>query len=272
MIASRPLGGTATRLALRTIALGYLAALLLVPVSMIVWKTFEGGLSPVLDALTTQDARSALRLTLLIAVIVVPLNTVFGVVCALAIVRHRFPGTWLLGAVLDLPFAVSPVVVGFTLILVYGQQGWFGGWLTEQGLQVIFSTPGMVLATLFVSLPFVAREVVPVLREIGTEQEQAAATLGATPLQRFFRITLPAIRWGVVYGVVLTTARAIGEYGAVAVVSGRVIGQTETLTLRVQHSYEQFDRVGAYTSALVLAAIALTTLFLMNLINPRRDH
>src|SRR5690348_16315006 len=243
------------RYTLRVLALGYLAALLLVPVSIIAWHTFSGGLSPVWTSLTAPDAISALELTLEIALITVPLNTMFGIVVALVLVRREFPGKALLGALIDLPFAVSPVVIGFTLILVYGQNGWFGSWLIGQGFQVIFAVPGMVLATIFASLPFVASEVVPVLREIGTEQEQAAATLGASPLQTFVRVTLPAIRWGVVYGVVLTTARAIGEYGAVAVVSGRVIGQTQTLTLRVQQSYENFDHTGAYAAALELAAI-----------------
>jgi sulfate/thiosulfate transport system permease protein len=259
------------RYALRTAALGYLGALLIVPVGMIVWHTFEGGLAPVWTAITAPDALSALRLTLEIALISVPLNTVFGIVAALVIVRRDFPGKALLNALIDLPFAVSPVVIGFTLILVYGQNGWFGSWLIGQGFQVIFAVPGMVLATIFASLPFVAREVMPVLREIGTEQEQAASTLGATPLQTFLRVTLPAIRWGIVYGVVLTTARAIGEYGAVAVVSGHVIGQTQTLTLRVQQSYENFDHTAAYAAALELAAIALATLFLMNLIHRRKD-
>ncbi len=177
-----------------------------------------------------------------------------------------------MNALIALPFAVSPVVVGFSLILVYGQQGWFGSWFISQGYPIIFSVPGIVLATIFASLPFVAREVIPVLREIGTEQEQAASTLGARPWQTFRRITLPAIRWGIIYGVVLTTARAIGEFGAVAVVSGNVIGQTQTLTLRVSQEYANFDHVGAYTAALELAVIALITLFLMNLIHPRKDH
>jgi sulfate transport system permease protein len=187
------------------------------------------------------------------------------------IVRTNIRGKALLNAVVDLPFAVSPVVVGFTLILVYGQNGWFGGWFVDHGYPIIFSTPGIVLATIFVSLPFVAREVIPVLREIGTEQEEAATTMGATGWQTFWRITLPSIRWGVVYGIVLTTARAIGEFGAVAVVSGSVIGQTQTLTLTVDSSYQNFDPVGAYAAALELAAIALCTLFVMNLIKPRRE-
>ena len=258
------------RLLLRAVALAYLALLLIVPVGMMLWHALENGLSPLWSSLVEPDALHALWLTLEVAAIVVPLNTVFGVLFALALVRHRFPGAWLANAVLDLPFAVSPVIAGFTLVLVYGTQGWFGQWLLDHGLQVIFATPGIVLATIFVSLPFVAREVIPVLREIGSEQEEAAATLGAGSLQRFWRITLPAIRWAVVYGVVLTTARAIGEYGAVAVVGGRVIGQTQTLTLRVESSYENFDRAGAYVAALELAVIALGTLFLMNLVNPHR--
>jgi sulfate transport system permease protein len=259
------------RFTLRFVALGYLAALLIVPVGIIVWHTFSGGLAPVWDSITAPDALNALKLTLEIALIAVPLNTAFGILAALALVRTKLPAKPLFNALIDLPFAVSPVVIGFTLILVYGQNGWFGSWFIENGYPIIFSVPGMVIATIFASLPFVAREVIPVLREIGTEQEQAAATLGATPLQTFRRITLPAIRWGIVYGVVLTTARSIGEYGAVAIVSGKVVGQTQTLTLRVQQSYENFDHTGAYAAALELAVIALATLFLMNLLHPRTD-
>ena len=259
------------RLTLRFVALGYLSALLIVPVGIIVWHTFSGGLAPVWEAITAPDALNALKLTLQIALIAVPLNTAFGILAALALVRTNMPAKPLFSALIDLPFAVSPVVIGFTLILVYGQNGWFGEWFIAHGYPIIFSVPGMVIATIFASLPFVAREVIPVLREIGTEQEQAAATLGATPLQTFRRITLPAIRWGIVYGVVLTTARAIGEYGAVAIVSGKVVGQTQTLTLHVQQSYENFDHTGAYAAALELAVIALATLFLMNLLHPRKD-
>jgi sulfate transport system permease protein len=260
------------RLALRFIALAYLAFLLIVPVTIIVLHTFSGGFAPVWDALTTPDAVAALVLTLKITLITVPLNTIFGITMALLIVRRDFRGKALLSALIDLPFAVSPVIVGFTLILVYGMNGWFGQFFIDQGYPIIFSTPGMVLATMFASLPFVAREVIPVLREIGTEQEQAASTLGAKGWQTFRRVTLPAIRWGIVYGVVLTTARSIGEFGAVAVVSGNVIGQTQTLTLRVSQEYQNFDHIAAYTAALELAVIALVTLFLMNLFHPRKDH
>jgi sulfate/thiosulfate transport system permease protein len=260
------------RYGLRFVALTYLALLLIVPVGIIIAHTFSGGLAPVWDALTTHDALKALELTLKIAIIVVLLNTMFGITMALVMVRREFRGKALLSALIDLPFAVSPVIVGFTLILVYGQNGWFGSFFLDHGYQIIFSTPGMVLATMFASLPFVAREVIPVLREIGTEQEQAAATLGSRPAQTFRRVTLPAIRWGIVYGVVLTTARSIGEFGAVAVVSGNVIGQTQTLTLRVSQEYQNFDHVAAYTAALELAVIALVTLFLMNLFHPRKDR
>ncbi len=258
------------RWTLRLLALGYLAMLLLIPVSMIAYRTFQNGFSPVWSSITQPDAISALELTLEVTAIAVVANTVFGILFALAMVRGKLPGKLLLGGLMDLPFAVSPVVVGLTLILVYGQFGWFGSWFVANGYPIIFATPGIVLATMFVSLPFVAREVIPVLREIGDEQEQAAATLGASRVQTFIRITLPSIRWGVIYGVVLTTARSIGEFGAVAVVSGSVIGQTQTLTLRVQSSYENFDRAGAYATGLELAAIALITLFVMNLIKPRR--
>jgi sulfate transport system permease protein len=251
------------RLPLRILALGYLAAILLVPVGAVVWRAFGDGLTPVWQAVTAPDALHAFWLSLLIAAIAVPLNTVFGIVCAVVLVRHRFPGRRLLDAVIDLPFAISPVVIGLALILVYGQAGWLGGWLAERGIQVIFSLPGMVLATVFVSLPYVVREVAPVLREVGTDQEEAAWTLGASPLRAFLQVTLPAIRWGVAYGVVLTTARALGEFGAVTIVSGRLAGQTETLTLYVENRFEAFDLTGAYAASLLLAVLALLVLLAM---------
>ena len=190
-------------------------------------STFEHGIGAAWDSVTTPEAQHAFWLTLELVAIAVPLNTIFGVVMALALVRSKWRGRGFVNSLIDLPFAISPVVVGLALILVYGRKGWFGQWLIDNGIQVIFSFPGMVLATIFVSLPFVVREVMPVLREVGTDQEQAAATLGATGWQTFWRITLPAIRWGVAYGVVLTTARALGEFGAVSVVSGHIRGQTE---------------------------------------------
>ena len=256
---------------LRGVALGYLFALLLIPVILIFFKAFEDGVGHAIDSVTTPDALHAFWLTILIAGIAVPLNTVFGIACALVLVRHKFHGKAILNGLIDLPFAVSPVVIGLSLVLVYGSvDGWFGPWLLEQGIRVIFSVPGMVLATIFVSLPFVVREVAPVLQEIGDDQEQAAATLGANRWQTFWRITLPAIRWGVIYGVVLSTARAIGEFGAVAVVSGKIEGKTETATLLVENYYEHFNVAGAYAAALILAVIALLVLLGMNLIQ-RRD-
>ena len=209
-------------------------------------------------------AQRGQSLTLLIAGIAVPLNTIFGVLCALLLVRSKMRFARILDVLVDLPFAVSPVVVGLALVLVYGRQGWFGPWLAAHDIHVIFALPGMVLATVFVSLPFVVREVVPVLRETGEDQEQAARTLGASPWQAFWRVTLPSIRWGVTYGVVLTTARALGEFGAVSVVAGHLAGVTQTLTLYVDDRFESFDLTGAYVASVVLALIAFATLFSMN--------
>jgi sulfate transport system permease protein len=253
---------------LRFGVLAYLAAILLVPVGLVFWRTFEDGFGPAWDAVTTPSARHALWLTLELALIAVPLNTIFGVLCALAIVRRNFRGKGLLNAVVDLPLALSPVVAGIAIVLLYGRDGWLE-WLP---FDVLFATPAMVLATIFVSLPFVVREVVPVLREIGTDQEEAAATLGAGAFSTFRRVTLPAIRWAVAYGVVLTTARALGEYGAVRVVSGNIEGRTQTMTLLVQDRYEEFDSSGAYAVSVVLAMIAIATLLLLTIIRPREEQ
>lgn len=260
-----------TRWSLRYLALGYLAMLLLIPVGIVFYETFKEGIQPVVDSLTDPLTLKALRLTVITVVIAVPLNTIFGIAVAHALVREKFRGKAFLNAVIDLPFAISPVVVGLALILVYGQTGWFGDALSEAGIKIIFSTPGIVMAVIFVSLPFVAREVAPVLKEIGTEQEEAASTLGAGAWQTFWRITVPSLKWAISYGVVLTTARALGEFGAVAVVSGRISGQTETLPLHVQRQFEQFDQVGAYTSSLLLAFLALAALLAMNLLKRKED-
>ena len=267
MVVDRP-----ARIGLRIVALAYLAALLLVPVGVVFYRTFEHGAGGVWAAITTPAAIHALWLTLEIALIAVPLNAILGVITALALVRGRFRGKALLQAVIDLPFAISPVVIGLALLLVYGRNGWFGGWLADHGVQVIFAVPGMVLATIFVCLPFVVREVEPVLREVGDEQEQAAATLGASRLQAFLRITLPSIRYGIGYGIVLSTARAIGEFGAVSVVSGKIAGQTDTLTLLVENRFQNFDVAGAYAASALLALIALATLLVMTQLKPRRDE
>ena len=260
-----------SRWPLRFVGLSYLLVVLAAPVGLVFWRTFEHGFGPAWDAVTTPAAKHALLVTLEIAAIAVPANTIFGVVCALAIVRERFPGKGVVNALVDLPLALSPVVVGLAFLLLYGRNGWFGSWLMEHGVQVVFAFPGMVLVTIFVSLPFVVREVVPVLREIGTEQEQAAETLGASPFQTFWRVTLPAIRWAVAYGVVLTTARALGEFGAVSVISGHVVGKTETMTLHVEERFQAFDYTGAYAASVVLALVAISTLVLMSLFKPKEE-
>jgi sulfate transport system permease protein len=263
-------GNSASRLGLRGVALGYLALLLFFPVIVVCAKAFDDGIGSALESVTTPEAQHAFYLTVIMVLVAVPLNAVFGVATALVLVRQKFRGKAFLNSLIDLPFAVSPVVIGLALVLVYGSRdGWFSG-LAELGIQVIFTPVGMALATVFVSLPFVVREVVPVLQEIGEEQEEAASTLGASGWQTFWRVTLPAIRWGVTYGVVLATARALGEFGAVSVVSGRISGTTETLPLFVQKEFENFNESGAYAASLVLALLALATLLAMNLIKRRR--
>jgi sulfate transport system permease protein len=255
------------RHSLRVVALGYLAALLVVPIGVVLYRTFEPGAGAVWGSITTPAAASAFWLTIEIAVIAVALNTVLGVVAALTLVRTRVRGKALLNALIDLPFAVSPVVIGLALVLTFGRGGWI-----HLPFQVVFSVPGMVLATVFVSLPFVVREVVPVLREVGDEQEQAASTLGASGWQAFRRVTLPSIRWGLAYGVVLSTARAIGEFGAVSVVSGKVAGETQTLTILVEQRFQNFDLAGAYAASALLAVIALGTLLVLTVVKPRKEH
>lgn len=259
-----------TRISLRTVALGYLLILLVLPLVIILLRTFERGIGAFIDSITTPAAISAFQLSMLIVLIVVPLNVVFGVVTALALVRSKFPGRSLMQGIVDLPFAVSPVVVGVSLILLWGAGGWFGG-LESLGFKVIFSLPGMVIATIFVTLPFVVREVEPVLHEIGDDQEQAAATLGASRWQTFWRITLPAIRWGLTYGVVLTVARALGEFGAVIMVSTALPGRSQTLTLLVHGRYiNDHNTFGAYSAATLLMGMALIVLLLMTLLERKR--
>ena len=257
------------RLALRFAALGYLALILIGPLAMMVWRTAED-LDGAWAAITDPDTVAAFKLTLMVTAIAVAVNTVFGIVCALLIVRGNVPGRGFLNAFVDLPLSLSPVIVGFSLVTLYGLNGWFG-WFQRNGYEILFATPSIVLATIFVTLPFVVREVVPTLREIGTEQEQAAQTLGASGWQTFWRITLPSIRWAVVYGVVLTAARAIGEYGAVALVSGNIAGETQTATLRVEDAY-QFaygNYAPAYGISFVLAATAIVILILMIVVQPK---
>ena len=257
------------RLTLRALALGYLALLLVLPVGLVFWRTFSGGVGPIVEALTDPSVVHAFRVTAVVAFWTVLLNTIFGVGAAVLLVRHRFPGRRVLSALIDLPLAVSPVVVGLALILVYGRFAPAGGWLESHGVQMIYAMPGMVLATMFVSLPLVVREVAPVLAEIGTEQEQAAWTLGASKAQTFGRITLPAIRWALAYGVVLTLARGLGEFGAVAVVSGRLVDKTQTVTLIVEERFQNFDQTTAYVASVALATIAVVTLVVINVLRPK---
>ena len=259
------------RYSLRFVALFYLLVILVGPLAMVFWRAFDKGAAHLWDSLSNPNSVHAFVVTIEIAAIAVPLNTVFGIVCALAIVRRRFPGAGIVNAIVDLPLALSPVVVGLALFLLYGRNGWFGHFFDEHGIQILFSLPSMVIATVFISLPFVAREVVPTLRELGDEQEQAARTLGAGSWRTFWRITLPSIRWAVIYGVVLTTARCLGEYGAVAVVSGHIEGKTETATLRVQDAYENFDTSGAYGVSLVLAAMSVLVLVAMTFLKPKEE-
>lgn len=254
---------------LRYTAVTYLFFLLVLPLALITWRTFSHGIGPVWDALTTPPALHAFRVTVIVAVISVALNTLFGVGSAVLLVRHEFPGKRVLNALIDLPLAVSPVVVGLALILVYGNNTVIGGWLSDHGLPIIFSIPGMVLATVFVSLPLVVRAVAPVLAEVGVEQEQAAWTLGASPRVAFLRITLPAIRWALAYGMVLALARSLGEYGAVAVVSGRLVDQTQTLTLFVEERYQNFDQTAAYAASFSLAFVAVVILLFIKLLRPK---
>jgi sulfate transport system permease protein len=239
---------------------------------LIGWQTFSDGVQPVIDALTTEQALHAFGITIEVAAWAVVLNTVFGIGAALLLTRTRFPGKRLFSALIDLPIAVSPVVVGLALVLFYGRFSIVGGWLASRGIEIIFSVPGMVLATVFVSLPLVVRAIVPVLEEMGDDQEQAARTLGASPWQTFRRITIPGIRGALGYGVVLCLARALGEYGAVAVVSGKIVGETQTLTLFVEERYLNYEVPAAFAAATVLALIAILTLLLTRFLRPRDEH
>jgi sulfate transport system permease protein len=260
-----------TKYLFRAVALAYLALLLVLPVGLILWRTFGNGLGPFVAALTTPAAIHAFQVTAVVAFWAVLANTVFGVGAAILLVRHDFPGKRMFGALIDLPMAVSPVVVGLALILVYGGNTPVGGWLSTVGIPVIFSIPGMVLATVFVALPLVVRSVAPVLQEMGDDQEQAAHTLGASRRQAFLRITLPGIRWALGYGVVLCLARSLGEYGAVAVVSGRLVDQTQTMTLFVEERFGNFDQQAAFSAATVLALIAIVILLLTKFLRPKDE-
>jgi sulfate transport system permease protein len=248
------------------IAVLYLTLILFIPALNVFVQAFRNGLGPFFSNLVSQPFLNAVKLTLLIAAIALPINTIFGLCAAWAIARHQFPGRTLLLSIIDIPFAISPVVAGLMIVLLYGRNGWFGPWLQAHDLRIIFAVPGMVLATMFVTMPFVAREVIPVLEEAGTDQEEAAKTLGASDWQTFWRVTLPNIRWGLLYGLILTNARAMGEFGAVSVVSGNIIGKTQTLPLYVEEAYKQYKTPEAYSAAVLLAFLAVITLVLKEIV------
>lgn len=248
------------------VAIGYLSLVLFVPTANVFVQAFSKGIDPLLENMKSPAFLNAVKLTFIIALISVPVNTVFGLCAAWLIARKQFRGRAFVISILDVPFSVSPVVAGLMIVLLYGRNGWFGPFLEQLGIKVIFALPGMVLATAFVTLPFVAREVIPVLEETGADQEEAARTLGASGWQTFWRVTLPNIRWGLLYGVLLTNARAMGEFGAVSVVSGNIIGKTQTLPLYVEEAYKQYQTEAAFSAAVLLALLALVTLVLKEIL------
>ena len=253
------------------IAIAYLALIIYIPAFNVFFQAFKKGIGAFVANLSQSYFLHAAGMTLRLALITVPLNTVFGLCAAWSIARHKFPGRSLLLSLIDLPFSISPVVAGLMMVLLYGRQGWFGGWLQDHGLNIIFAFPGMVLATAFVSMPFIAREVIPVLEELGDDQEKAASTLGASNWQIFWRVTLPNIRWGLLYGLILTSARALGEFGAVAVVSGNIIGKTQTIPLYIEDAYKNYETEAAYSAAVLLGLLAVVTLVLKQILE-RKTH
>ena len=259
----------AVRLALIAAALGYLALFLVVPLAAVFYQALAKGVAAYRDAVTEANALAAVRLTLVVAAIVVPINTLFGVAAAWAVARFRFRGKALLTTVIDLPFSVSPVVSGMLFVLLFGAQGLLGPWLARRGLQVLFALPGIVLATLFVTAPFVARQLIPLMEAQGASEEEAALTLGASGFSTFWRVTLPKIRWGLLYGVVLTSARAMGEFGAVSVVSGHIRGETNTIPLHVEILYNEYQFAAAFAVASLLTLLAVVTLVLQSLLGRR---
>jgi sulfate/thiosulfate transport system permease protein len=256
------------------IALAFLTLFLFAPLAFVFVQGLKKGLGVYVSAITEPDAVAAMQLTLLVAAIAVPVNLVFGIAAAWTIAKFRFPGKNVLTTLIDLPFSVSPVVSGLIYVLIFGLQGWFGGWLREHDLKIIFAVPGIVLATIFVTFPFVARELIPLMQAQGTEQEEAATVLGASGWQTFVRVTLPNIKWGLLYGVILCNARAMGEFGAVSVVSGHIRGATNTLPLHVEILYNEYQFAAAFAVASLLAILALVTLALKFIVErrTREDH
>ena len=262
VVASRPLtrGAQAVRVAMIGVSVGFLGLLLLAPLGAVLAQALAKGWSAYVAGLADPDTRAAIRLTLLTAGIAVPVNTAFGICAAWAIARFEFPGKSLLITLIDLPFAVSPVIAGLVFVLLFGANGWFGPWLMARDVSIIFAVPGIVLATTFITFPYVARELIPLMQQQGSEEEVAALTLGARPWMMFLRITLPKVRWGLLYGVILCNARAMGEFGAVSVVSGHIRGLTNTMPLQVEILYNEYDFAGAFAVASLLALLAVLTL------------
>lgn len=265
----RPTPNAWGRRLLTAAVLGWFALLILVPTLALVRGAFSGGLAPFWQALSSPDALRAFRLTVGITLVATALNTVFGLAFAVVLVRHRFWGKTLADGLVDLPFAVSPIIAGLMLVILYGPQGWIGRWLESAGVRVVYAWPGMALATAFVTLPFVVREVVPVLREFGVEQEEVSYTLGAGRWTTFWRVTLPSVRWGLAYGVTLTVARSLGEFGALLVVSGNILGRTQTATLYVHDGIESFNTEGAYAASVLLAGVSFVLLIGMETLRKR---
>jgi sulfate/thiosulfate transport system permease protein len=261
-----------TRWALRLAAILYVTVLVVLPLTVMVGRTFEEGIGEFVDSITSPEAIAAISLSLRVAALAVLINTVFGLTTALLLTRYQFPGRSVLNSLIDLPVSVSPVIAGLALILVYGRSGWFGGSFQELGIQIIYAEPAIVLATCFVSLPLVVRELVPVLEEIGLEQEQAGKSLGASGWQRLWRLTLPSVRWALAYGVVLTLARSLGEFGAVRVVAGNVLGSTQTMPLLAAQRYNDLDEQGAYSISFVMVAVAIMCIIVVAILRPKEEQ
>ncbi|MDO5625390.1 MAG: sulfate ABC transporter permease subunit CysW [Pseudomonadota bacterium] len=262
----------AVRVLLIALALGFMLLFLVLPLAAVFVEALKGGASAYLDALKDPDALAAVRLTLLTAAIAVPLNLVFGVCAAWAIAKFEFRGKAFLTTLIDLPFSVSPVVAGLIYVLVFGAQGWLGPWLAEHDIKIIFAVPGIILATVFVTFPFIARELIPLMQAQGSDEEQAAQVLGASGWQTFWRVTLPNIKWGLIYGVILCNARAMGEFGAVSVVSGHIRGQTNTMPLHVEILYNEYQGQAAFAVASLLALLAIVTLVLKTWVEWRHER
>lgn len=260
------------RITLIILAVGFIVLFLLTPLLLVLFQAFSKGYQAYFNALLEQDTLSAIKLTLTVALVSVPLNTFFGLVAAWAITRFEFPGKSILTTLIDLPFSVSPVISGLIFVLLFGAQGFFGEWLMANDVKIIFAAPGIILATVFITFPFVVRELIPLMEELGTEEEEAAISLGANGWQTFFAVTLPNIKWALLYGVLLCNARAMGEFGAVSVVSGHIRGLTNTLPLHIEVSYNEYDVIAAFSSASVLAALAIVTLVLKSLLEWKQSR